>query len=67
MANIMQERRFELCFEGHRWFDLIRWGKAQEVLGSELKKSISADQLLFPIPQGEIQKDASLLPNNPGY
>lgn len=25
MKRIMQERRVELCFEGHRWYDLRRW------------------------------------------
>lgn len=67
LNNIIQERRFELCFEGHRWFDLLRWGKAQEVLGALWKKTIPADQLLFPVPQSEIEKDPSLFPNNSGY
>ena len=26
IAFIKEERRRELCFEGHRWFDLRRWG-----------------------------------------
>ncbi len=30
--RIIQERRVEFCFENHRWFDLIRWRKAVEVL-----------------------------------
>ncbi|NLR94298.1 MULTISPECIES: RagB/SusD family nutrient uptake outer membrane protein [Flammeovirga] len=28
----MVERPLELCFEGHRWRDLVRWGNVQEVL-----------------------------------
>lgn len=67
LENIMQERRFELSFECHRWFDLLRWGKAQEVLGKLWQKTIPVEQLLFPIPQGEIEKDPSLFPNNSGY
>lgn len=31
---IEKERRVELCFEGHRWHDLIRWGKDQSVLNA---------------------------------
>ena len=29
IAKIQQERRIELCFEGHRYFDLRRWGMAE--------------------------------------
>lgn len=50
---IEEERRRELIGEGHRWFDLIRNGRALQVLNS--KGTISNEnQLLFPIPQSEI-------------
>lgn len=55
-AAIAEERRKELSFEGHRWFDLVRTGKAQEVLGIT-----NPNKLLFPIPQSEI--DTNLHPD----
>ena len=36
IAKIQQERRIELCFEGHRFFDLRRWGMAETGNGDAL-------------------------------
>ena len=36
IQKIMQERRIELCFEGHRFFDLRRWGIADQGNGNAL-------------------------------
>ncbi|HEV2479481.1 MAG TPA: RagB/SusD family nutrient uptake outer membrane protein [Puia sp.] len=36
IQKIMQERRVELCFEGHRFFDLRRWGIADQGAGDAL-------------------------------
>jgi hypothetical protein len=33
--RIRHERRIELVFENHRWFDLQRWGIAEEVLNAQ--------------------------------
>ncbi|HEU5210132.1 MAG TPA: RagB/SusD family nutrient uptake outer membrane protein [Longimicrobiales bacterium] len=57
---ILQERRFEFAMEGHRFFDLRRFGVATDLLG------ISAERLLFPIPQAEIDVNDAL-EQNPGY
>lgn len=57
---ILQERRVEFAFEGHRFFDLRRTGRAQEVLG------LSQAQLLWPIPQSELDRNPNLT-QNPGY
>lgn len=57
---ILQERRVELAMEGHRFFDLRRLGRAQQVLG------LSAERLLFPIPQAERDVNENLT-QNPGY
>ncbi|NJK94163.1 MAG: RagB/SusD family nutrient uptake outer membrane protein [Bacteroidales bacterium] len=65
--TILHERRMELCIEGHRWFDLLRTGKALETMNAIIKPKVVPEwQLLFPIPNGEIQKDPSMV-QNPGY
>lgn len=66
--GIMVERQREFPYEGQRWFDLVRMGFAKEVM-SENGIEIKDYQLLFPIPQTEIEKvgDNSILWQNPGY
>ena len=58
---VLSERRFELFGENHRYYDLVRTGKAIETLG------IKEFQLLFPIPDTEITKSKKILVQNPGY
>ena len=41
IQKIHQERRIELCFEGHRFFDLRRWGKAEDGAGDALGITIT--------------------------
>lgn len=60
---IHDERRLELAFEGHRWFDLVRTGTAE----TELETSINSDYLLFPIPISEILATDGVITQNPGY
>lgn len=60
LEAIWRERQRELAFEGDRWPDLVRTGRAAAVLG------IPAFQTLYPIPQGEIDV-APNLTQNPGY
>lgn len=38
---LLQERRVELAFENHRWFDLIRSGKALEILNAHGAREIA--------------------------
>ena len=64
-ASIFQDidlqRRLELIGEGHRWFDLLRQGRAKEVL------HINDDnKLLMPLPASQIAADPALI-QNPGY
>lgn len=58
---IENERRLEFAFEAHRWFDLVRTGRAQQVLG--IGESF---RLLLPIPYSQILADPALK-QNPGY
>ena len=62
---VEKERRLELAFEGHRWYDLVRTGRALEVL--KTGKNIQPDQLLLPIPQQQININPKTITQNPGY
>nr|WKN37300.1 RagB/SusD family nutrient uptake outer membrane protein [Tunicatimonas sp. TK19036] len=78
IEQILHERRLELAFEGHRYFDLVRTGKAAEYISRALMTVVDYDdqifttqpieeyQLILPIPVSEIEKDATLT-QNPGY
>lgn len=70
---IEKERRLELAFEGHRWHDLKRTGRAIEVInatrdgnGNSLGYQLNEDRLLWPIPQNDRDKNEKLTQNN-GY
>jgi hypothetical protein len=64
MLVIEKERRRELAFEGHRWFDLIRTGRAMMLI----ETITSPNQLLMPIPTAEIQVNTNPgMYQNPGY
>jgi hypothetical protein len=62
---VLHERRVEFAFEGHRWFDLLRSGRAIEILSIH-GKNPDIHNLLFPIPSGELQINPNL-EQNPGY
>ncbi|WP_035334197.1 RagB/SusD family nutrient uptake outer membrane protein [Dokdonia sp. PRO95] len=61
--SIQDERRLELAFEGHRWFDLVRTGTAE----AEMGEAINSDYFLFPIPISEILASGGVITQNPGY
>lgn len=66
---IIKERRMELAFEGHRWFDLIRLDNgnyAEKFFKSIGKDNFDKHFLLFPIPQTEMDANP-LMEQNPGY
>ena len=60
---IWHERRVELGLEGHRFFDLVRQGRAAEVL----EGFVPGKSELFPIPTAEITLSNGQLTQNPGY
>jgi hypothetical protein len=62
---IMQERRVELALEGHRFWDLVRTGNADTVLGENGFESGKHE--LLPIPQSEIDLSQGSLEQNPNW
>ncbi|EPR70045.1 putative outer membrane protein [Winogradskyella psychrotolerans RS-3] len=70
---LLVERRVELAFENQRFFDLVRFGIANDVIGnyatSQGFNDYDARQLLLPIPSREINLSGTppLLGQNPGY
>jgi len=67
LKDIWHERRVELSLEHHRFFDLVRQGRAAEVITKYGKNFEKGKHELLPLPEGEVALAPSLLPNNPGY
>ena len=77
--NLANERRHEFAFESHRWYDLVRTGKAIEVMTEYGKRTkamypylldityqITENKLILPLPYRELQMN-KLLIQNTGY
>lgn len=64
---IYHERRIELAMEQHRWFDLLRWGRAEQVMTAAGKNFVANKHELLPLPQAEIDLSGGLLEQNQGY
>lgn len=76
---ILKERSLELCFEGHRWADLVRFGKLQEAFKSvgndptwiytpyyqAAQNNCQAKHVIFPIPQSVIDASNGAIEQNP--
>jgi len=62
---VQKERRLELAFEGHRIYDILRWGK--DLVKGPSTFTWDDYRLIAPIPQGELDVNPALKPQNPGY
>jgi hypothetical protein len=70
-AAIFNERKFELAFEGKRWFDLVRQGfatfqAAETTDPTVITANVQPTRMLWPIPQVQIDLNSQLT-QNPGY
>lgn len=74
LSAIEKENKFEFAFEGHRWFDLVRLGKALTELASVNRKNSAVpvsigndpDKLVYPIPRDELLSNKEINQND-GY
>lgn len=66
MDDIMQERRVETLCEYNQWYQLTRTGRAADFLKKEYNRDLKPNQLVFPIPQAELDVNKALK-QNPGY
>ena len=64
---IRHERRVELGMEFDRFYDLVRWGIAKQVLHAAGKINYQDKNALLPLPQTEIDKSKGVLVQNPDY
>ena len=75
LDKVMLERRRELAFENHRWSDLKRLSSSEtlSIINAQMAAeytgipNVSAYQLIYPIPQGEIDVSNGVVTQNPGY
>lgn len=72
LLAIEKERRVELAFENHRWFDLVRTGRAKDVMMAEQAADAKAftwsdNMLTYPIPTTVMQSNPGKIIQNKGY
>ncbi|MBA7516512.1 SusD-like protein P2 [subsurface metagenome] len=65
LQDVWDERRAEFALEEHRFFDLIRTGRAGAVLGP--LGFVTGKHEVFPLPQNQMDLSNGVLTQNPGY
>jgi hypothetical protein len=66
LEDVQHEKRVELCFEAHRWFDIRRWGIGDQVFPDAWQDKY----VVYPFPQSEIDRTkgtAGEITQNTGY
>ena len=63
LKALQHEKRVEMAFEPHRWFDIVRWGLGPQIFGAKWNDKYK----VFPFPQSEIDRSKGLLKQNTGY
>ncbi|WP_253764323.1 RagB/SusD family nutrient uptake outer membrane protein [Flammeovirga sp. SJP92] len=73
LQAILDERRLELAAEGHRWDDLVRFGKAVSTMnelveidlrtGEKVNYNMTENKILLPLPQQELDRNPNLEQN----
>jgi hypothetical protein len=75
LAQLFDERRREFAGEGSRWFDLQRSGnlptimnawKALDDAGNKIN-AVTANYVIYPVPQTQLDAVPGLYAQNPGY
>ncbi|MFL5810280.1 MAG: RagB/SusD family nutrient uptake outer membrane protein, partial [Flavisolibacter sp.] len=76
LNQLFDERRREFAGEGLRWFDLQRSGnlltimnawKATEDAALHKMNNVTANQIIYPVPQSQLDAAPGLYTQNPGY
>ncbi|WP_108820968.1 RagB/SusD family nutrient uptake outer membrane protein [Dysgonomonas sp. Marseille-P4361] len=78
LAALKFERRLELALEGHRWYDLARWGNIEndlneyvayekQYLNKFAKSNYNSKWVTLPIPDAQIVTMEGLLVQNPNW
>ena len=69
--SLRMERRLELAMEGHRWFDLVRWGVVESVMNEYYQEealirpyyagaNLTSEEIYLPIPKDEVENSGGL-------
>lgn len=75
LAQLFDERRKEFAGEGLRWHDLVRQGNIVATINAwstvedvqKVMKQMTADHIIYPVPQTELDATPGLYTQNPGY